>query len=213
MQPNGLQRICRMQQGHQVTVGNLNPTENVRLLLAKPSDLQINVPVSSDILHLLGDTHSIQGIQTEYFRAVYGWMPIISKPRFHQTLSNTSTEPRADLVLLLLSMKLLIDYPTRSSRDCMRKKDYLATKWLHHSIRTAKRFSTQFLQASVMISLYELGHGIYPEAVISVAANARLGLTLGINKYQSQQMRPVPASWTESEERLRTWWGVMILDR
>ena len=92
MQPNGLQRICRMQQGHQVTVGNLNPTENVRLLLAKPSDLQINVPVSSDILHLLGDRHSIQGIQTEYFRAVYGWMPMISKPRFYQTLSNTSTD-------------------------------------------------------------------------------------------------------------------------
>ena len=64
-----------------------------------------------------------------------------------------------------------------------------------------------------MISLYELGHGIYPEAVISVAANARLGLMLGMNKHQSQQMSPVPASWTESEERMRTWWGVMILDR
>jgi hypothetical protein len=125
---------------------------------------------------------------------------MLSKLRFHQALSNTSTEPRADLVLLLLSIKLLIDYPTQSSRDCMRNKAYLVTKRLHHSIGIAKRYSTQFLQAGVMISLYEPGHGIYPEAVNFVAANARLGLILGVNKHQSQQMSPAPDSWTESEE-------------
>jgi hypothetical protein len=76
----------------------------------------------------------------------------------------------------------------------MRNKAYLATKQLYHSIGIAKCFSTQFLQGSVMISLYELGHGIYPEAVNFVAANARLGLILGVNKHQSQQMSPAPAS-------------------
>lgn len=55
--------------------------------------------------------------------------------------------------------------------------------------------------------MYELGHAIYPEAPISVSRNAELGLALGINEYGSDRMNPSPTSWTESEERTRTWWG------
>lgn len=61
--------------------------------------------------------------------------------------------------------------------------------------------------------MYELGHGLRLEARASVLANAELGMKLGINEVASQRMNPVPSSWTESEERTRAWWGIMILDR
>lgn len=140
-------------------------------------------------------------------------MPILSTKRLRRLVSNLTSEPRADLALLLLSMKLITDHPEPNRPEWARSTVYHSAKALYHSIKASRRYSTHLLQASLLISLYELGHAIYPEAQASVVANVELGLKLGINKAGSQKMNPAPSSWTESEERTRTWWGTMILDR
>ena len=176
-----------------------------------PESLSIEVAIPNTVLQLLSG--EIESIQDKYFGSVHRWMPILSIKRLRQVLSNLRTEPRADLALLLLSMKLIVDHPTPDKPDWARSTLYYAAKSLFRSIKNSRRYSTHLLQASLLLSLYELGHAIHPEAQVSVAANVELGLKLGINKSDSQRMYPAPSSWTESEERTRTWWGTVILDR
>jgi hypothetical protein len=182
------------------------------LSLRKFNTLQIIVPVPHAVLQIL-TLPVIELSQTAYFQTIHPGLPIVSKRLLHEAISNTATEPRADLALLLLCIKLITDVPIPNSRDGMRTSAYFAAKRLWRSIENAKLYSTRFLQAGILICMYELGHAIYPEAYISVAKNARLGVSLGIDDFSCDRMNPSPASWTEHEERIRAWWGLMILDR
>jgi len=110
-------------------------------------------------------------------------------------------------------MKLITSRPPNTKVGCMRTKLYSEAKGLYRTIETTKRYSTKFLQSGLLIAPYELGHAIYPEAYGSVAKNARLGVELGINELRNPKMSPAPSSWTEEEERSRTWWGIVMLDR
>jgi Fungal specific transcription factor domain/Fungal Zn(2)-Cys(6) binuclear cluster domain len=191
------------------------PLCNTGQFLATPrkfSTLQIDLPVPHGLFQILSPS-IIHNTQTVYFRSFHPGLPIVSKRLLLADLSNAATEPRADLTLLLLCMKLLTDLPDPASTDGMRTPAYLAAKRLLRSIESAERYSTRFLQAGLLIAMYELGHAIYPEALASVSRNAKLGLALGIHDFKSDRMNPSPMSWTESEERTRTWWGIMIVDR
>ena len=173
--------------------------------------LSVDTSIPKAVLQLLSG--QIQSIQDNYFGSVHRWMPIISMKSLRRLLSNLNSEPRADIALLLLSMKLVVDHPEPNKPDWARSCLYQHAKSLFRSIKTSRRYSTHLLQAGLLISLYELGHAIYPEAQGSVLGNVELGLKLGINEAGSKKMNPAPSSWTESEERTRTWWGTMILDR
>jgi hypothetical protein len=179
--------------------------------LMGPKNLSVETPIPTAVLQLLSG--QIQTIQDNYFRAVHRWMPILSMKSLRRLLSNLNSEPRADLALLLLAMKLVDDHPEPDKPYWARSFLYQHAKSLFCSIKTSRRYSTHLLQAGLLISVYELGHAIYPEAQGSVLGNIELGLKLGINEAGSQKMNPAPSSWTESEERTRTWWGTMILDR
>ncbi|UKZ45883.1 hypothetical protein TrVGV298_000076 [Trichoderma virens] len=68
------------------------------------------------------------------------------------------------------------------------------------------------LQAIILIALYELGHAIYPAAYLTVGYCVRYGSALGIHKAVEQYSEEA-FSITESEERRRSWWAVLVLDR
>lgn len=140
------------------------------------------------------------------------WMPIISTRLLRQALSKQS-ELQADLALLLLCMKLITSNPLSSDTDLTQTELYTYAKEFHGAIESQFRFSTHFLQSALLISLYELGHAIYPEAQISVARISKLGVELGINEISSEETTPNGFSWAEEEERTRIWWGMVILDR
>jgi hypothetical protein len=73
-------------------------------------------------------------------------------------------------------------------------------------------FSILVLQAGVLVALYELGHGIYPAAYLSIGACARYAHALGINVSHTVPTRRV-LTFVEGEERRRIWWAIVILDR
>lgn len=74
-------------------------------------------------------------------------------------------------------------------------------------------FSIQMMQALLLVSLYELGHCIYPAVYLSIGHAARLGHAMGLHEKGAPQMLPRPNTWTEQEERRRVWWSVIVLDR
>ena len=172
---------------------------------------QGELSILPDVLDLLGSQAKVEAVSTEFFRTIHRWMPIISKKRFYGTLLPNFSQRRADTALLFLCMDLVSRPPSGTSKN-PKCRLYLAAKRLHLDAEMAGVFTVQVLQAGILIALYELGHAIYPSAYLSVGACARYAIALGLNgSVMSQMTRPL--TWIEVEERQRTWWAIIIMDR
>ncbi|KAI0473989.1 hypothetical protein GGR56DRAFT_676430 [Xylariaceae sp. FL0804] len=69
-------------------------------------------------------------------------------------------------------------------------------------------------QALVLVALYEYGQGIYPAAWMTVAQCVRYADFIGLPSYKdSNSVLGHCGTWSEAEERRRTWWAVYVLDR
>lgn len=136
-------------------------------------------------------------------------MPIISQKQFRNRLLNPLLPVRADVMLLCLCMKLLTWYPTEDGSD-PQTATYLAAKQHLYEIEAAGALSLQALQAAVLISVYELGHAIYPAAYMSASSCARYASALDLGWQANAGSN---TAWVDEEERRRAWWSVVILDR
>lgn len=174
--------------------------------------LEVHMPIPANVLQFLGPPHEILVIQEDHFMMIHPWMPIISTRLLEKALSS-QTESKADIALLLLCMKLITSKPLSSGSGSTRTDLYACAKEFYTLIEMQSQYSTHFLQSGLLISLYELGHGIYPEAQISVPKEAKLHVELGINKISSRKTNPTSYCWAEEEEGTRIWWGIAILDR
>ena len=172
-------------------------------------------PVPSEVTNALGTSIlDIQEVVDRYFANVHTWLPFISKKRMELTLSSPALELSVELALLLLGMKLVIQVPSGGSQS-IRSPLYSLTKRFFATVESSGLISCQTLQASILISAYEIGHAIYPAAYLSAGHSARLGHALGLNdrKHAPQVFRKRIGAWAEVEETKRTWWVVMLLDR
>ncbi|KAH8691530.1 hypothetical protein BGW36DRAFT_54062 [Talaromyces proteolyticus] len=155
----------------------------------------------------------IDEITTLYFESVHTWMPIINKTRLSQLVdtAQTQNEMQADLALLLLTMKLIQHppdaYPAQSTSL------YVAAKRFSFALDMAGICSLLRLQATLLITVYELGHAVFPAAYLSIGSCARLGFAMGIHHKSAPQMLRKPRNWMDWDERQRVWWLVIILDR
>lgn len=167
--------------------------------------------VPEHILHLIGDIDAISHTASKYFDTIHIWMPVVSKKRFYEHHLHLSFQHRADLALLFLCMKLVADFPSKPP-ESPKTPAYYAAKHFYIDVETSGILSIQVLQAGVLLSLYELGHAIYPAAFLSIGACARYGQVLGVNSNAPAQSSKV-LTWVEIEERRRVWWATIILDR
>lgn len=117
----------------------------------------------------------------------------------------------AELPLLLASMKLVLWNPGTEVQPSM---EHLALK---HSILEAESagiLTLSLLQTKILLTIYELGHAIYPAAYFSIASCARYGTVLGVNRcLESNELSNSPTAVLEAEEKKRAWWSILILDR
>ncbi|KAK3116945.1 hypothetical protein LTR53_002168 [Teratosphaeriaceae sp. CCFEE 6253] len=159
----------------------------------------------------LGSSHDLRQLIEHYFGTVHSYFPIISKIRLYQHLANPMHEPSADIALLFLAMQLSCS--DLAENQPPQTQLYQDLKSFYSYIESQNGFSIQAIQALLLISLYELGHAIYPAAYLTIGHAARLGHAMGIHERGTPQMLQRPTTWTEQEERRRVWWGVIILDR
>jgi hypothetical protein len=155
----------------------------------------------------------IRHVAAEFFDKIHVWMPIISKKRFYENLLNPLMQPRTDVALLIYCMKL-ITAPPSENKDGGNPKTaaYLNAKRFLLEAEIAGILSLQLLQAGLLVTIYEVGHAIYPLAYTSVGTLARYGVSLGING-KRQAGSTEQFTWVEEEERRRVWWAILILDR
>ncbi|KAK5992008.1 Transcription factor BOA15 [Cladobotryum mycophilum] len=163
--------------------------------------------ITKQVSDLVGSVLDIKATSKAFFDTVHAWMPIISRIQFSKTLLNRLSYRRAELYLLILSMRLCCSRVT-TARTLL----YRTTKQLHFEIEGLGAPSLPVLQASVLIALYELGHAIYPAASLSVAHCARYATALGIDKTVTAK-GIAGLEWIEEEERRRVWWSILTLDR
>lgn len=178
------------------------------------------VSIPSYVAGELGSNQQQEQIGRLFFHTIHSWFPMVSRKRFYDDL-HVSAEgfgPAGDLGFLLLAMKLMTWRPPSSEGDApvvdptARTATYRAAKQFGFELETAGVISLRVLQGMILVSLYEIGHAIYPAAFMSVAASVRYAQGLGIQPGGMQRLK-LPLSWVEEEERKRVWWSAFLLDR
>lgn len=109
--------------------------------------------------------------------------------------------------MLVLSMKLCCARITTPKTPL-----YQAVKQLYFDIEFSGILSVQVLQVTVLIAIYEVGHAIYPAAILTVGRAARYAASLGIDT-TARPPKAMKLPWIEEEECCRIWWSIVILDR
>ncbi|KAK5134599.1 hypothetical protein LTR08_006255 [Meristemomyces frigidus] len=170
-----------------------------------------HVRVPPGALSALGNSAELRAMIEHYFTTVHGYFPIVSKIKLYQQLANPLHEPGADVALLFLAMKLAASEIAEGMPP--QTQLYQDVKAFLSYVEGQNGFSIQTIQALLLISLYEMGHAIYPAAYLSVGHAARLGYAMGLHERTAPQLLQRCTTWTEQEERRRVWWAIVILDR
>jgi hypothetical protein len=172
---------------------------------------RVTYPVPTYVMQFVGDMAEVITTASTYFETVHVWMPIISKKRFYDHHLQLLFHCQPDFTLLFLSMKLITSIlPDELANP--RTPAYNAAKHFYLEMEASGMISIQVLQAGLLLSLYELGHAIYPSAYLSIGTCTRYAYALGINKDAKTQATKV-LTLVELEENKRVWWGIIILDR
>lgn len=70
------------------------------------------------------------------------------------------------------------------------------------------------VQSLLLLAVYEYGQAVFPNAFITLGRVARLAVVMGLNNENEPiKLFKAPNTWTQCEERRRTWWAILMLDR
>ncbi|KAH8682267.1 fungal-specific transcription factor domain-containing protein [Xylariales sp. PMI_506] len=178
------------------------------------SGLQIPKPTSdvpTDIVQCIGTADDFEQTLSDFFGDIYPWFPIISKKRV--TLGYQWWIAGGDVALLLLAMKLITSQPQKGY-TAAENYLYTAAKRQATHLEGLGTTSLEFLQALVLLALYEYGQGVYPAAYMTTGQCIRYSEYLELSSPSDSNAVLGPLlSWVELEERRRVWWAVYILDK
>ncbi|VUC26603.1 unnamed protein product [Clonostachys rosea] len=170
------------------------------------------VKFPTSVLDPVRDQARIRSDVDIYFNSTHTFFPIISKTRLYREIGNTGHSINADTALLLSALRLHVQ--SSDDSDPSSRETYKAVKAFFAQVEVSNIISVRLLQAALLIALYEVSNAVYPMAYLTVGHCARIGHALGMHARKSApQISPAPASSTELEERNRTWWAVILLDR
>ncbi|KAK9234997.1 hypothetical protein V1525DRAFT_452332 [Lipomyces kononenkoae] len=158
-----------------------------------------------------------QDALSAYCRAVEPWFPIVSISRLRSRLPLTWDEAPLDVALLCQSIILLTASPPSSPEDSNEPSEfkslYLHTKSTMTLAEGLGINSFLIVQSKVLVTLFEIAHGFYLSAYISIGATVRaadlLQIQPGVNTSPSYSLDDV----AKPEERALIWCGILILDR
>ncbi|BCR89577.1 fungal specific transcription factor domain-containing protein [Aspergillus chevalieri] len=176
-----------------------------------PDYAKTNIFAPEQISRILGSQFDIDVMKTHYFESIHTWMPIVSKIRLNRLVQRTEGPCKADIALLLLCMKLVQEVTHEQQTEP--SELYVIAKQFSSELELKGILTLRMVQAGLLLSVYELGHGIFPAAFTTISYCARQGVALGLHNKSAPQFLGGPRSWVEWEERQRVWWMVVILDR
>lgn len=167
-----------------------------------------SVPLSREIMSFIGDPWQVA---EQWFRETSPWLPILSTKQFRDKVLQPLSAMQADTLLLLASMKVMAWTPSQDTNA--RTTAYVAAKRSHLEAQLMGVLTVPLLQAMVVLTLYEIGHAIYPAAYLSIGSCARYGMAVGVDGANTTDLNGRQLSLFEQEERRRVWWVIVVIDR
>ncbi|KAH7025571.1 hypothetical protein B0J12DRAFT_771660 [Macrophomina phaseolina] len=160
-----------------------------------------------------------RAIASTYSRAILPWFAFISESNLHSRLRQTWSDASVDLTLLAFVIALFDESPRQSEQCCSFRPDtmsmYLSSKSWLALLEGAGLNSIDLVNARLLITLFEVVHGLYPAAYLSVASTIRAADALYV--YGSQGSSLTRSSdlldKREVENGAELWRGIMVLDR
>ncbi|KAM0421425.1 hypothetical protein ACHAPT_010779 [Fusarium lateritium] len=167
--------------------------------------------LNSDLLSFVGNIAEDKAFVSSYFTYIHPWIPFISKKLFMERVLNPLSPPKPEKTLLIAAVKLLATPPDGPDAQTAA---YLSVKTALLRAERVGVLNFKVFQATILVAIYELGHAIYPAAFLTIGSCSRYGSALGINKaVETQDAFEENQSFIEAEEKRRSWWAVVILDR
>lgn len=163
------------------------------------------------VMRTFGSLGNIAAISREFFTGTHQRISAISKIRFEQNLLSLAAKPRADFAALCLSILLMQQTPMGEETN-MQSLLYFKVKNLITLLETQGDISLDFVHCRVLVTFYEIGHGFYHAAYISLAGCARAARVLGLHKKRWRNLDADPNKLALEEEK-RTWWKIVLMDR
>jgi len=196
-----------------VRPASISPLSSPRLFadgsLIRPS---VNNMITDKLKHSIGDISALRNVATKYFKSIHVWFPILSELSYYERLTAALDRPCAEYSLLSLSMMLVTTLPpTKETLDAFTSL-YILVKSSIAIVEAANINSVEIVQARLLVSLFEFGHGM-PAAFISIAATVRAAVAIGLNQTIKSPCTDVSPGCSKLEEGLRVWWGIVMLDR
>ncbi|KAL7895535.1 fungal-specific transcription factor domain-containing protein [Trichoderma sp. SZMC 28014] len=172
------------------------------------------VALQREVRSFLGTPDEMRRTSNAYFSSIHYRLPIISEPRFHKNFPRLFTPSGIDFTTLCLCMKLIHTSPSQQAvgETDAKSQHYLLAKSSIGLLEAAGFVTLDTLQSRLLLILYEVGHGIYPAASVSIGSCARLARHVGLSRdfWHAQKAAVTTA---DAEERRRTWWAIHNLDR
>ena len=162
---------------------------------------------------LFASVQRLDAILFDYFSRVHQWMPFISRQRFYGRLSRLSHTPDHSFVLLICCMHLILCIPPQVEKSPSRSVEYMEVKRLLALAESQGPLTTDLVQCGLIVALYEMNHGAFDESYMSLGKCTRVGIVLGLNQLQERVHASQDSLYVMSEEKRRTWWSVIILER
>ncbi|KAM0256108.1 hypothetical protein ACHAQJ_005195 [Trichoderma viride] len=168
-----------------------------------------HLPPSSVVLNGLRNIDEIRQVAHKYFTSVHLWFPIINRNKFYGSFFHCSFEADVEISLLGLCMQILASRPSNGSQ--VLDTGYISIKQAFVQLEQAGVLNVTVLQALLLTALYEIGHGIYPAAYLTIGNCARYAVALDLDREILNWNHNAP-DWVIVEEKHRAWWAVLMLD-
>ncbi|KAL3957230.1 hypothetical protein ACCO45_007808 [Purpureocillium lilacinum] len=152
-----------------------------------------------------------------YFTTVHPWLPVISEDAYCSQLSASRTQPmQADFGLLTLSMYLVCALPVDGQVPAQTRSLYALLRsfvGMLEGLDAGNSF--EMLQSRLLLSVFEMGHGLFPAAYISAGASIRAAVCLGANDAASSGRlhKTLQHPTGQADSTPQVWRGVVIANR
>ncbi|KAK0307895.1 hypothetical protein LTR01_005227 [Friedmanniomyces endolithicus] len=191
-------------------LSDVGPTRVPDPFLIPPSSEQlsrsaINIRLRAYALESFGSLENVHAVVGSYFQTIHQRATIVHRPNFLKCLPTILVSATADYVTLCLCMQLLLQQPVANSRG-MQSSLHANVKSTLGLLEALNYQSLEVVQSRLLCVFYEMGHGILPAASISLATCSKVARSMNLNKINA-------APDVLEEERKRTWWMLLNLDR
>ncbi|KAL2832303.1 hypothetical protein BJY01DRAFT_101583 [Aspergillus pseudoustus] len=172
--------------------------------------------IKAAIIDKLGPT-SPGVLFSKYNQSIHPWFPIFSQ-NFQDQLPQFWDEASLDCTLLALCIGLLCtsphsSYPGYGGPQLEFQSTYLQAKSWIAEVEGLGINSVKIVQARILITLFEVAHGFYPAAYISIGATVRAANALRIHPCSQSTALPSAANQKGAEETILIECAIRILDR